>query len=244
MNPVVPEELLLDTDVDAGDPAVRARYWQGAFADTPLRARVYEELARTPFVQYRGQMMGKPYVVPRMMAAFSTVPGLPYKFSGYTVASAALPPAFDALRQQVERATGASYNFLLVNRYVGGKDKVSWHADDEASIVPLTTIASVTFVPDSAHARKFQWRRVRSSRARKLAGAGGPIAARVLYDGDLLTMEGSMQVYYHHAVPAIGAKSYPTDAVRYNFTFRRMHVPPGLPAVTATPNKEKDAMEE
>lgn len=240
MNPVVPEELLLDTDVDAGDPAARVRYWQGAFADTPLRARVYEELARTPFAQYQGRFMGKPYLVPRTIAAFSTPPGLPFTYSGYSVASAAMPPAFDALRQHVERATGASYNYLLVNRYVGGANKVGWHADDEASIVSLTTIASVTFVPDNARARKFQWRRVRATRARKLPGAGGPIASRVLYDGDLLTMEGSMQVYYHHAVPAVGAKSYPADAVRYNFTFRRMHVPAGFAPAAPGSSREED----
>ncbi len=53
-----------------------------------------------------------------------------------------IPPCLDALRREVERITGTSYNALIVNYYSSGDDSISYHADDETFLGKNPSIAS------------------------------------------------------------------------------------------------------
>lgn len=55
-----------------------------------------------------------------------------------------IPPCLDILRQQVEAATGATYNFCLVNYYGSGEDSISFHSDDERFLGDQPNIASLS----------------------------------------------------------------------------------------------------
>ncbi|KAJ5618576.1 hypothetical protein N7528_006687 [Penicillium herquei] len=55
-----------------------------------------------------------------------------------------IPPCLDTLRQSVEKATGARYNFCLVNYYASGEDSISFHSDDERFLGSQPNIASLS----------------------------------------------------------------------------------------------------
>ncbi|KAJ5949836.1 hypothetical protein N7454_001420 [Penicillium verhagenii] len=55
-----------------------------------------------------------------------------------------IPSCLDILRQQVEGATGARYNFCLVNYYASGEDSISFHSDDERFLGDQPNIASLS----------------------------------------------------------------------------------------------------
>ncbi|KAJ5931079.1 Oxoglutarate/iron-dependent dioxygenase [Penicillium verhagenii] len=55
-----------------------------------------------------------------------------------------IPSCLDILRQQVEAATGARYNFCLVNYYASGEDSISFHSDDERFLGDQPNIASLS----------------------------------------------------------------------------------------------------
>ncbi|KAJ5999507.1 hypothetical protein N7451_007317 [Penicillium sp. IBT 35674x] len=55
-----------------------------------------------------------------------------------------IPPCLDILRQQVEAATSATYNFCLVNYYGSGEDSISFHSDDERFLGDQPNIASLS----------------------------------------------------------------------------------------------------
>lgn len=55
-----------------------------------------------------------------------------------------IPPCLDILRQRVEAATGATYNFCLVNYYASGEDSISFHSDDERFLGDQPNIASLS----------------------------------------------------------------------------------------------------
>ena len=50
-----------------------------------------------------------------------------------------------ALRKRLEEVTGIKFNSMLANMYRDGHDSVAWHADDESSLGPEPSIASLSF---------------------------------------------------------------------------------------------------
>lgn len=55
-----------------------------------------------------------------------------------------IPACLDLLRQRVEAATGATYNFCLVNYYASGDDSIAFHSDDERFLGVEPNIASLS----------------------------------------------------------------------------------------------------
>ncbi len=49
------------------------------------------------------------------------------------------------LKDRLEETTGYAFNSMLANLYRDGHDSVAWHADDETSLGPNPTIASLSF---------------------------------------------------------------------------------------------------
>jgi len=61
-----------------------------------------------------------------------------YKFSGMAIQSETAPDVLIKIRNwifdNIEGTADGKYDVVLVNRYLSGKDKVGWHADDEKTI--------------------------------------------------------------------------------------------------------------
>lgn len=135
------------------------------------------------------KMFGKTHKVPRRECFFGEH-GVEYSYSGgKKMRCTGDWGPVGPLRRYVEEATGARFNFCLVNWYADGADRIGWHADDEASIVPCSTIASVSI----GATRDFVLRhRMRKLEKRAIA----------LRHGTLFTMEGETQRHYQHCLPA------------------------------------------
>jgi len=81
---------------------------------------------------------------------------------------------------------------------------LGWHSDDEKSIVPGSSIASLSF----GAGRKFSFRHK----------ATRETVSIILENGSLLDMRGATQSHWHHQLPKTRKVAEP----RVNLTFRRM----------------------
>lgn len=84
---------------------------------------------------------GKRVAVPRLLAWFGDE-GVNYRYTGLSHPASGWPEELLGIRQAVEGAAGCAFNFLLLNRYEGGRHHMGWHRDDEQGAAPL--IASLS----------------------------------------------------------------------------------------------------
>ncbi|KNC98220.1 uncharacterized protein SPPG_06620 [Spizellomyces punctatus DAOM BR117] len=135
-----------------------------------------------------------------------------YAYSGSGKMGTMLPDWPDALKEikeKVEEVVGEKFNSVLCNLYRNGSDYIGFHSDNEKSLGPAPTIASVSF----GASRKFVVK----------PNPGGPAREAgklelVLADGSLVIMKGMMQKYWKHAVPKTSRKV----GERINLTFRKV----------------------
>ncbi|KAA0203924.1 hypothetical protein HAZT_HAZT003493 [Hyalella azteca] len=163
----------------------------------------------------RVKVFGKWHDIPRKQVPIYSIAkatygdeGLTYTYSGITTPARPWTATLGALREVLHTATGYRYNFVLVNRYADGKDKMGEHKDDEKELDPLVPIASVSlgqprdfyFVHQDARSKKRDVPKVRLT----------------LGDGSVLLMRPpTNQVWYHALPPRASAKH-----TRINLTFR------------------------
>lgn len=130
-------------------------------------------------------------------------------------------------------------NSVLVNRYKGGADSISPHADNEPffgrnpTIVSITMGNTRTFVLKRKNAAEFnaarKWSRIRDPWTTPAPNFTASTVTPSKYtfelgNGDLLIMAGAAQDYWHHSIakqPKIPARS-----CRYNMTWRFYSDPP------------------
>ncbi len=148
-------------------------------------------------------MFGKRIVTARKVAWFADH-GISYAYSGTVKRANAWTETLLELKDAAESQTGARYNSCLLNLYHHGGEGMGWHSDDEKSIIPGSSIASLSF----GAARKFSFRH-RETREK---------VSVVLEDGSLLDMRGETQCHWLHQLP----KTTKVSAPRVNLTFRRM----------------------
>ncbi|MGA9153570.1 MAG: alpha-ketoglutarate-dependent dioxygenase AlkB, partial [Candidatus Nitrosopolaris sp.] len=55
------------------------------------------------------------------------------------------------LKQIVEKLTETKFNSCLLNLYHSGNEGMGWHSDDEESIQPNSTIASLSLGAEHSH---------------------------------------------------------------------------------------------
>ncbi|MDE0350730.1 MAG: alpha-ketoglutarate-dependent dioxygenase AlkB [Gammaproteobacteria bacterium] len=163
-------------------------------------------LADLDWRQERVRLFGREVDAPRLSACHGQ-PGLAYRYSGVTRRCAPWTAPLREAVATIGRRLGASFNFVLANRYRDGADAVGWHADDERGMAPV--IASVSLGAERAF-------RVRPRE-------GGRSTALGLAHGDLVLMWGRCQRDFRHAVPRTRARV----GVRVNLTLRRIG-PPGV----------------
>ncbi|GLU20622.1 hypothetical protein SLE2022_368120 [Rubroshorea leprosula] len=136
------------------------------------------------------------------------------------------PPLKDILDAVHKALPGSRFNSLLLNRYKGSNDYVSWHADDEKLYGPTPEIASVSFGCE----REFLLKKKPGASSQERRSDGEPMSKRVkktnlvdqhsftLKHGSLLVMRGHTQRDWLHSVP----KRAKADATRINLTFRHI----------------------
>ncbi|KAF2358126.1 Alpha-ketoglutarate-dependent dioxygenase AlkB-like [Trinorchestia longiramus] len=155
----------------------------------------------------RVKVFGKWHNIPRRQATYGDT-GLTYTYSGITTPARPWPPTLAAVRDAVQAATGYKYNFVLVNRYKDGKDKMGEHKDDEKELDAGVPIASVSL----GQPRHFYFVH-QDARSKK---RGIPKVTLTLGDGSILLMRQPTNHYWYHSLPPRASATH----ARINLTFR------------------------
>jgi alkylated DNA repair dioxygenase AlkB len=148
-------------------------------------------------------MFGKRITTARLVAWYGDEP-FAYAYSGTCKRALSWNPLLRELKEKAEIFSGSSFNSCLLNFYQNGGEGMSWHSDDEKSLVPAACIASMSF----GAVRKFSFKHKQSKE----------VVTRMLENGSLLLMEGETQQFWHHALP----KTKKVIEPRINLTFRKM----------------------
>nr|XP_045596158.1 DNA oxidative demethylase ALKBH2-like [Procambarus clarkii] len=156
------------------------------------------------------RIFGKWHDVPRKQATYGD-PGTTYKYSGVVRPARPWPRPLEALRDLIGKVTGYEYNFVLVNRYKDGSDKMGEHKDDEKDLDPRIPIASVSL----GQARDFYFRHQDARPPKKLNIEKVQLH---LQHGSLLLMNPPTNQFWYHALPPRKSAS----GVRINLTFRKI----------------------
>lgn len=110
----------------------------------------------------------------------------------------------------MERVTGETYNFTLVNYYADGNDSISYHSDSESFLGENPCIASLSL----GSSRDFMLRHV------NYRTNGAAVEKFALKDGDMVVMRQGTQKNWMHAIPKRkGVHS--SIGGRINVTFRK-----------------------
>lgn len=149
------------------------------------------------------KLFGKTYITDRKVAWYAEKRFI-YRYSGQSKIALPFSPTLLDIKSRVEKITGAEYNACLLNFYHSGSEGMGWHSDNEKSIRPQSSIASVSL----GAIRKFQFKH--KSNGQKLD--------LLLHSGSLLDMRAETQEYWLHALP----KSKKVTEARINLTFRKM----------------------
>jgi len=186
-------------------PGLELRYWPGWLAEAgSWQERLEREV---PWKQDTITLWGRTHPLPRLTCWMGD-PGCSYTYSGVANRIEPWSPAVCELRALVEQAVGSRFNSLLLNRYRDGRDKLDWHADDEAELDPDAPIASLSLGV------------ARSFRLRPRSAERGPedTLSFELGCGDLLVMDPPTQRHWLHQVP----QRLRLQGARLNLTFRRV----------------------
>ena len=145
------------------------------------------------------QLYGKK-AVPRLEAWYGP---WDYAYSkGVTLKAAPAPDYLQAMMCRLKECGFGEYDAVLINRYRGGDDYISWHSDDDYGN-PEPDIASITL----GAARPFRLR-LRADKAR--------LVEYLPQHGSLLVMRGMTNADWEHSVP----KTAKQVGERVNLTFR------------------------
>jgi len=77
------------------------------------------------------RLFGRTHMAPRLVSWCGDA-GLCYRYAGQDHSSHGWPARLDGLRERLALEAGIRFNFLLLNRYRSGADRMGWHRDDEA----------------------------------------------------------------------------------------------------------------
>ena len=153
------------------------------------------------------KVFGKIYPIPRQQSAYGDS-GIKYKYSGTTVPALPWTNSLMELRNVVEKLAGVRYNFVLVNRYKDGDDKMGDHKDDEKELDKDVPIASLTFGAERDFIFKHEKKKENLVDDVKI----------VLKNGMLLLMHHPTNSYWYHGLPPRKKCFQP----RINLTFRKI----------------------
>jgi alkylated DNA repair dioxygenase AlkB len=149
------------------------------------------------------KMYGKTSPVPRKTAWYGDE-GFSYKYSGINCNPDPWTKELLNIKKVIEHfVPNHKFNSVLLNLYMNGDDKVSWHADDESELDKNPTIASVSL----GATRRFDLRHNEDSSEKFQIE---------LTSGSLILMTGTLQHHWQHQIPVQKKVKDP----RINLTFR------------------------
>ena len=164
----------------------------------------YDEVAaQIQWQQERLNFFGKPIKVPRLVAFYGEA-GLKYTYSAKPHFASGWTMLLQRLRQRLHSELSLTFNVALCNLYQDGQDHMGWHADNEASLGPEPTIASLSF----GGSRDFVLKH-RMTKQKHLI---------TLHHGDLLIMDPPCQEEWLHCLPKRAHQNTP----RVNITLRHI----------------------
>jgi alkylated DNA repair dioxygenase AlkB len=141
--------------------------------------------------------------LPRLNAWFAD-DGLRYSYSGLSHLGQGWLPKLAEIKQQVEAASAATYNSLLLNLYRDGRDSIGFHTDAEPELGMNPVVATVSYGAEREFVLKHK--------------ATREVLRYRLPSGSLLVMGGSSQHHWLHAVP----RTEEAVGERISLTFRRI----------------------
>lgn len=166
----------------------------------------YDKLMKeVEFDQNQVFVYGKTYDEPRLTAVY----GLDHVLDKHYIYSKSvrklkpMTPSLLRLRNLVEFYTEIKYDFVLINLYRNGWDKVGWHSDDEP-MMDCTNIASISLGEE----RTFKFREKETKKT---------IWKEQLESGSLVWMKQGCQENLEHEVP----RTLKQVGKRINLTFRK-----------------------
>ena len=160
-----------------------------------------EILNNINFTQGQVKVYGKVYNEPRLTAIFGDDTERSYTYSNSKRKLESMPTIIQEIRNRIFEETGIYYDFVLLNYYRDGNDKIGWHSDDEIEM-DCSNIASISF----GETRKFKIRNGKSKEVITTFGLG---------NGDFFWMKDRFQELYQHSIPKESNKKD-----RINLTFR------------------------
>jgi alkylated DNA repair dioxygenase AlkB len=178
-----------------------ADYYPNFLAPAARAALLQQLLRLDSFQQNEIVLFGKKIKVPRLEAYYA-LNGEQYGYSGQQLKAEKFPTFLDELRLEVQKRTGNKYNALLINYYRDGQDSNGWHADNEKTLGPNPSIASISLGAE----RTFELKHLSTGQKKSV----------LLADGSLLHMHGPLQHHYKHQLP----KKRALTEARLNLTFR------------------------
>ena len=155
-------------------------------------------------------MFGKTIPLPRMTAWYGDSQAS-YIYSGIKNKPNNWSDVLLKVKNKIEKVCDNNFNSLLLNKYKDGKDKLSWHADDEAELDSKSCIASLSLGSERFFSIKHKYKVDKAGTQRKQYSH-----KFILNHGSLLIMKPPMQKFWLHQVPA----SKNTKKIRINLTFR------------------------
>lgn len=143
------------------------------------------------------------HITTKRSVAWYAEKGFSYRYSGTTKTALPWSPLLLDLKTKVEMASKEVFNSCLLNLYHDGSEGMAWHSDDETSLRPNSTIASVSFGAE----RIFRYKHKKTGEQVELQ----------LEHGSLLLMKDVIQRHWLHSLP----KAMKVKRPRVNLTFRQ-----------------------
>ena len=174
-----------------------------AFLDRPEADFLLEHFLETvAWKQTELKIQDKVIPTPRLIAWFGDTQS-DYQLAGRTIEMLPWTTELSSLRERIEKASGHTFNSVLLNYYRDGNDSVAWHRDKESELGDRPVIASLSL----GQKRNFDFRSVTDYKLKY---------SLPLEHGSLLLMKGDLQTGWEHRI----AKSAAVKLPRINLTFR------------------------
>lgn len=162
------------------------------------------------------KIFGKEISIPRKQVAYGD-PGTFYKFSGITVNAISwdnddiVSKVLKNIKHRVELFTGQKFNFVLINRYADGDQRIGKHKDDEHSLGEEPNIVGVSLGAE---------RDVRFTPSNFIPEKMSNDIQLELAHGSIYIMYHPTNKYWYHEIPS--RKHIKTP--RISLTFRYLHL--------------------
>jgi alkylated DNA repair dioxygenase AlkB len=173
------------------------------FLPVPFADQLYEHCKQLDWQHNKIRMLGKWIDLPRL-EMMQGDGDYRYVYSG-SVELAASPwtPFLHSIRQQVEQATGFSYQLTIGNYYRSGSDHIGWHSDDEKSMGLSPAITSISL----GETRRFQ---LKPKKVKQ-----DPVTYELTHGSLILMLPGCQENWVHRL-----CKTTKPVGERINLTFR------------------------